>query len=220
MTKTLCPLYVWVGDQTEIDQAVNTLRKGDIAIVTGPDSGVPDASEATELRAIVDRFHANGTTVVGYVATGYGRRPLQTVQDEMVAWRILTGVDGIFFDETFAGAPLYDFRSLHGQVRSWRAHKNTDSIQGVSVWNPGRWDTRIIDLQRRLPGSIWNVWEGSAARYAEEHPPTHRFPERESHIIYDAENVPVASPPLLGYRYVTADSLPNPFDTFDEARNG
>jgi hypothetical protein len=220
MTKLLVPLYIWIGDQTEIMQAIDTMRKGDIAIVTGPDSGCPDAAESTELRAVVDKFHVNGVSVVGYVSTKYGQRPLHEIQDEMVSWRILTGVDGIFFDETFIGAHLGDFRSLNGLPRSWRRHQNTwisndlEGKKGLSVFNPGRWEQRVIDLQRRLPGSIWNVWEGDAERYAQEQPQVHRFPEREAHIIYRAGNSPVVSPPSLGYRYVTVDDLPNPFDTF------
>jgi hypothetical protein len=215
MTHLLVPLYVWIGDQTEIDQAVDSLRRGDIAIVTGPQSGPPNASESLQLREIVNRFHQNGVTVVGYVPWAYARRPLPLVLEEMSAWRILCGVDGVFIDEATADAELGELRAIHGLARSWR-HAFTATQQGISVWNTGTWTERIIELQRRLPTSIWNVWEGPAARYVQDRPRTHLYPQQEAHIVYQAAQVSVSTPPTLGYKYITADDLPNPFDTFDE----
>lgn len=219
--KTLAPLYIWSGDTVELQQAIEGLRKGDIAIVNGPDSGPPNASQSHELRAFVDKLQANDVIVIGYIPTGYARRAIQTLQDQAVSWRILTGVDGIFFDETDAGCPLSWFRALHGQVRAWRAHPlaPTKDGKGVSVFNTGIWDVRILDLMRRLPESIWNVWEGTAQEYAIQKPKVHRFPEREAHIIYGAGNASIISPPTLGYRFITTDAAPNAFDTFPEGMN-
>lgn len=216
--KILCPLYPWVGDTVELDQAVDGLRRGDIAVVNGPKSGPPDASEAIELRPIVERLQRNGVHVLGYVPTAFGNRPLNNCLDGAIAWRILVGVDGVFWDEVDPAMSFTAFKALHGSPRSWAADERHGRPRGISAFNPGKWDESMIELMRRLPESIWVTFEGPASAYEGERPVTHRYPSRECHVIYAAGNAHVISPQLLGYRYVTSDDMPNPWDSFDEVR--
>lgn len=213
----LVPLYAWEGDTTEIDQAVDALRKGDIAVITGPQSGPPDESEADHLLNLTNRLHRNHVTVVGYIHVTRGERPIATVLDEMLRWRQYVGVDGVFVDEANAQSPLAYMRNIHGMARKW-THAKTDSGVGISVWNPGTWDVRIEELQRRLPTSIWCTWEGPAADYLTQQPRTHMYPKQECHLVYEAGGARISTPPRLGFAYVTNDTRPNQWDTFDETR--
>ncbi len=101
----LIPLYIYPADihtNKNFNRVMELKRqyvKVPFWVVLNPASGPGDAEDANYKKAI-DRLIGSGCMVLGYVATGYGKKPVADVQRELKAWqRMYPRVQGIFFDE-------------------------------------------------------------------------------------------------------------------------
>lgn len=129
-------------------------------------------------------------SVLGYIHTSYGKKPLAEVKAGIARYRQWYGADGICFDEATnddAGLPC------HSQCR---AAARAGHSKAVAVINPNL--ERAADL-------------AGVAHY-----PASRF----FHLIYAApdaaavrEAVKLSKPRNTEWGYVTPDDLPNPWDT-------
>lgn len=102
-------------------------------LVANPNSGPGAAAEAQYTQAIA-AAHAAHQTIVGYVHTSYGARPIAQVEADVDSWyAFYPAIDGIFFDEASADAttiPGY-YQPIHDHVKGEAAGPRTVVI------NPG-----------------------------------------------------------------------------------
>lgn len=101
-------------------------------LVANPNSGPGAAVDASYTKAIADA-HAAGQTVVGYVHTSYGARPIADVKTDIDQWyAFYPAIDGIFSDETSTDAAKVApyFAPLYAYVKN-------KSGKRVVVINPG-----------------------------------------------------------------------------------
>lgn len=221
--KRCVPLYVWSGDAANWTRAVQALRRGDIAVVTGPASGPPSApADVAALAPWVAALHARGVVVVGYTHWSYGNRPLDIVAEDCAQWHRL-GADGVWVDETPGqdrDGLLREVRTIHGLVRSWVPHRSTGLRKGVTAWNPGTWDRSLNSIMRALPGSLWCTIECAHNDYAARAAAKRStWPEREIHLVHGCPSAGVANgveaAMRVGYGYATSDGFDgNPWDSF------
>lgn len=93
---------------SEWDTLVNDPPKtgtGGRILIVNPSSGPGKAANA-DFHAVVERVHRSGQKVYGYVPTGYGARPMHSVQQMVLDYVRWYGVDGIFVDEVSDKAAL------------------------------------------------------------------------------------------------------------------
>jgi hypothetical protein len=106
------PMYVDPSSAPALWSAAYAAAPTVALLVANPDSGPGTAVDAQYTQAIA-RAHAAGQTVVGYVHTSYGARPIAQVEADIDSWYALyPAVDGIFSDETSTDtttvAPYYE----------------------------------------------------------------------------------------------------------------
>lgn len=190
---------------------------GSVAIAnpaSGPGTiGNPDWTSA------INYCRNRGHQVIGYVHTQYGIRSMATVKAEVDTWFGLYGVTGIFVDEfatDVATQPYY--AELYDYVQRKRG------VPGrLVVGNPGtspasNW---AIKPAKRC-ADVLCVHENTAEQYLTWQPaawmsdyPASTF----AHLVHacSQEQLPAvlehAQATGAGYRYVTDDVLPNPWDS-------
>jgi hypothetical protein len=172
-------------------------------------SGAGRAPEPAFQR-VAGRARMAGVQVLGYVDTGYGRRPVAQIAAEARHYRAWYQVSGIFLDQVASRAA--DLGYYRGAVRAIR-----QADPGAVVWlNPGSYPSQgymsIADVVM--------VYEGPYARYLRTHIPgwASRYPSaRFAHTVYGTPATDMASAVRLarqrnaGYVYVTSLAGPNPY---------
>ena len=100
-------------------------------VIVNPASGPGDAADPN-YTSVIAKAGAAKVTLIGYVTTGYGKRPLRDVEADVDRWvRLYPGVRGVFFDEQPGGDEHVDYMaSLYRFVRD---RKRLDLV----VTNPG-----------------------------------------------------------------------------------
>ena len=208
--KVATPSYFYPGHLwTRME---NALPEGSIVIVN-PSSG-PGGAVDQNYAAQAKRSRAASLVVLGYVYTGYGRRPSAEVKSDIDKYYSWYGVDGIFFDE--ASTDCSQARSYYGDLYGYVSDKG-----GKVVLNPG---TQTNECYMAVSDIILN-FEGTYADYAgdsysqpewiSEYPAT-----RFWHLVHAAattadmrDAVRLSRERNAGFVYVTPDALPNPWDT-------
>ncbi len=104
-----------------------------VTAIMNPDNGEFDAADPAYVSAL-NQFVGAGGKVVGYVYTGYGKRPLATVKANIDAYFTLYGrsaISGIFLDEMSSDAAmLAGYREIYAYIKA------KDSSLRV-IGNPG-----------------------------------------------------------------------------------
>lgn len=222
--RTLWPGYVypdvWNGDACawfrfgDLAQAGSD-RSGSIAIAN-PASG-PGTAVVSDWTAAVNYVRDKGHKVVGYVHTSYGARAIADVKADVDAWYALYEPDGIFVDEMSTDATTQPY------YRDLFEHVHSQTGDGLVVGNPGT--AAATDWQLHDHTKVANllvVFEDTEAAYATWSPPAWvaSYPaSRFAHLVHTVTSgSPVAAQAHAaatnaGYRYVTDDALPNPWDT-------
>jgi hypothetical protein len=191
--------------------------------VMNPNSG-PGAAASPYYAQVLQRCHAQGHHVIGYVPTSYGARPLGAVQADVDAYyAFYPGVDGIFLDEmsTDSATRAY-YQTLYAFVHGKPGPHEV-------VGNPGAAASSAWQLTTPVADAVV-VFEGTAARYLSWSPPSWvrgQVASRISNLVYSASSqrtmgqVCSRSKSLnAGYVYVTDDALPNPWDTLPGGGTG
>lgn len=96
------PAYFHPTDHPESWRTLAALGPQLALAILNPDSGPGLAVDARYLEPIA-AVHAAGGAVVGYVDTGYGRRPASAVLRDLAAYRSWYGLRGGFLDQVSAG---------------------------------------------------------------------------------------------------------------------
>lgn len=177
-------------------------------------TGAGPAAEP-DFRTVVAAARAAGVTVLGYISTVEGQRPLSEVETEIRDYAAWYGVTGIFLDRV-SGQPaqLGYYRAIADYVRS----RNP----GAPLWlNPGDYpDQAYMSL-----GGVEMTFEGTYADYAgaagaavpawARHYPASRF----AHTVFAAPAADLAPALRLaaarnaGHVYVTDGDGGNPYQS-------
>ena len=178
-------------------------------VVINPDSG-PGVYEHDGYGELVEQLSANGTSVLGYVATSYLAKPLDSCVDEAVRYNRWYGVHGIFWDEFPRRNAYRAVRTLHAA-----ALRPAARVAGVRcVFNAGGMVPKGWMLAS--PGAMWVTFEGSAAAYSERvNDRRADMLHRQCHLVYECADLPPRFPHGLGGAYATSDRLPNPWDVYE-----
>lgn len=98
--KLLVPAYFYPSGEGSKDwnQLIEAAARVPIVAVVNPATG-PGASSNHEYAEVVRRARAAGVTVIGYVNTGYAKRPRAEVEAEIDQWaRFYPEIGGVFLD--------------------------------------------------------------------------------------------------------------------------
>lgn len=184
--------------------------------ILNPNSGPGDAVRADDAQQ-VKATQARGVLVLGYVHTSYGKRPLPEVQAEIARYRQWYGVSGIFFDEV-----TNDDAGLAYYVQC-RALARAGHPKAFVVINPG---TPVTEGYMKAADVVLTFEHdySSYLKRAPDAPWVARYPaSRFYHLVYAAPDaaamrraVALGKQRHAGWMYVTADDLPNPWDTLPE----
>jgi hypothetical protein len=191
-------------------------RIGSIGIMN-PNSG-PDVAVLSDWTGAVNHARNYGHRVVGYVHTSYAARAIATVKAEVDLYYDWYGVDGIFVDEmsNLATDSAY-YRSLYTYVQAKPVGAR------LVVGNPGAAATTDWQLVTATKSAdVLVTFEDTAANYLTWTPPAWcgAYPiDAFGHLVHACAAVDL--PAVLmhsratraGYRYVTDDVMPNPWDT-------
>jgi hypothetical protein len=91
-----------------------------IVAIVNPNSGPGSATEQRVYLPVLRSARRAGVTLIGYVFTDHGKKPLETATREVTAWKRLYGglVSGIFLDAQAAGKEsLPYYRALARHIR-------------------------------------------------------------------------------------------------------
>jgi hypothetical protein len=203
--EALIPAYLPPRELTRLAHAVRRPRM----VVVNPDSG-PGARRSHAYISAVHLLQAAGVRVLGYVPTGYGWRPLQTVIDDVDRYRSWYGVDGIFFDEAASDAALVPH--YHALARAARGDTGRLVVLNPGV-PPAPGYFELADLVVTFEGDIgaYGAAMGQTPEWLR-----HQSRDRVAHLIYGATRAQALSAladSAAGYLYATSGALPNPWRT-------
>lgn len=209
---------------------------GKVAIAVANVSNGPGHGPEPAWASVIQREHATGTKVLGYVDTGYfGTTGLRTrsgstseadwtsqIEQDVNAWYAFygPGIDGIFFDEgQHACGPTSGSNAwvdLYGRIN---AYAKTNRPGAMTAINPGK----VVPRCYENTADVLVTFEGSYDSYVNHYAPLSWNPVdplKIWHLIYDASTqadmekaVSLSQSRNAGYVYVTNDVLPNPYDT-------
>jgi Spherulation-specific family 4/Protein kinase domain len=201
------PAYFYPGSHwvTMLDGAPRVA----IAIIN-PDSG-PGMQADDQYVLTREMAQQKGVTIVGYVHSIYGRRPIEEVCREIDTYKQWYSVDGIFIDQVPTESSQIDYyRRVVGHIRARPG--------ALTILNPG---TFPDEAYAKL-GDILCVFDGSHSDHSVRQIPEWIFGYPATkfwHIVYDTPNASAMKKTLAiarrnnaGYVYITDGRLPNPFD--------
>jgi hypothetical protein len=190
----------WAASEWE-----SLVRMRPAIVVINPAHG-PGVSAHGGYRENVDRCRAFGAEVLGYVATGWLRRSIDDVADDVANYASWYGTSGTFFDEipnSSAPGRVGELRKL--DELTWTQRTVFNCGQPI----PQRW-------YRLFPRVLWGTFEGGPAQLRET-----AFvgpPHRQVHLVHSVPETAAArvsaelSRRGVGFSCVTADEMPNPWD--------
>jgi len=175
--------------------------------ISGVGAGnAPDA----HFQAVAKQAQSAGVTILGYISTVDGQRPVSQVETEVRNYKAWYGVTSIFLDRV-SGTPqgLAYYTQLVNYIHQFDA--------GSSVWlNPGEYP----DQQYMSIGNVVMVFEGTYAQYLTLRVPSwvDQYPASKfAHTIYATSASDLDSALKLatsrrgGHVYVTDGSGANPY---------
>ncbi len=166
----------------------------------------------TGYAAAVAKARSAGVKVVGYVATAYGSRSKDAIENDIDHYKAWYHVDGIFLDQVSTSAAHIPFyQGLADYIRA--------SSGSYVVLNPGA----VPDQGYLSVGDTVNIFEDTYNHYLSWQPPSwiSAYPSSKiSELVYAAPDAASMSEVLsaskahnAGFVYVTDDRGANPWDT-------
>ena len=209
-TGSIVPLYSQPSDPAwaALIAAKKAHASVPVIAVINPNSG-PGTAARSDYMAGVGQLTGAGVKVAGYVATGYGKRPVAEVKADIDRWRNLyPEAKAIFFDEMANNPGL---ESHYSGLTSYAKGKGID----YTIGNPGvdskpsyvgTVDTILIVESAGLPSADTLAgWHASHSRQAFGIIP-HSVPSLDAGFVAMAKS-------HVGYIFVQNDVMPNPWDT-------
>jgi hypothetical protein len=175
-------------------------------VILNPNSGPGTTIDPTYVNA-AQKLKQAGITVLGYVHTSYGKRPIADIEREINQWFSWYQPDGIFLDEMALN------HSYYSAITAYAKNKGAKVVVG----NPGTnidpsaaadVDSLIIFEKSSLPSlNQFSNWQNAKV------PPT-----QLGFLSYHIAQLPGKTylqqiSPLFGWIYITQDNLPNPWDS-------
>jgi Spherulation-specific family 4 len=202
------PAYFYSSSVWAQAYGSNPAPENMILDISGTGAGdAPDAHFASLVRAA----KAKGVTVLGYISTVDGQRPLSEVEQEVRNYKSWYGVTSIFLDRVSGQqAQLSYYQQMASYIHGYN--------RGSAVWmNPGIYP----DQAYMSVGDVVMVFEGTYAQYVSAQVPSWAsdYPSSKfAHTIYDTPSSSLASALKLaqsrnaGHVYITDASGDNPYD--------
>jgi hypothetical protein len=132
--RLLIPAYFYPAGEglKEWDRLLTSKVLPHSIIIVNPASG-PGKSADPNYIGVLDRARKTKATLIGYVTTSYGKRPLAEVKAEVDSWmRLYPAIRGIFFDEQASGPELLDYyEDLYDYARKERGLSTVVSNPGT-----------------------------------------------------------------------------------------
>jgi hypothetical protein len=132
--RLLVPAYFYPADAGSKDwnRLITAAAQIPIVAIVNPASGPGKDADANYVKVLQQAKKAKKLTLIGYITTSHGKRPLADVQADVDQWlRLYPVIDGIFFDEQASGADHVDYQAtLYQYVRTKKGLK-------LVVTNPG-----------------------------------------------------------------------------------
>jgi hypothetical protein len=220
--RTLWPGYVYPGVWDPATAWLAWARtaqrgfdgSGSVAVMN-PASG-PGSAAVPDWTAAVNHARNLGHRVVGYTHTSYAARPVADVQAEVDRYYAWYGVDGVLIDEMSNDAATKSY------YQGLAAYVRTKPGARLVVGNPGAAATTDWQLKAPTSADLLVVHENTAAAYLTWTAPAWvgGYPASAfAHLVHTcaAADLPTvvarSRAQRAGYRYVTSDGMPNPYDT-------
>lgn len=211
----LVPAYFYPSsnpNQSYWDEMTTALQKVNITAIMNPDNGPnKDGITNPDYARVIADFHQspNPGQVIGYVYTQYGNRPIQDVLDDIIRYKNLYDIDGIFLDEMSTDpGKLNFFNQITNYIR-----QDLNEPGWKIIGNPGTSSSadyaKLVDVlithendyaQNQSPAAIVN-------------------PNKEGRLFYNvnagefAALLNKAVTDRVSYLYITDDNGSNPWDT-------
>jgi len=120
LTGVVIPLYANPGKWW--DEAIAAKRAHPsvpILVIANIDNGPGPGTKYGSYANYISKAQSAGITVIGYVYTSYGNRERAAVESQMLQWRNLYAVTGIFLDEMSQGdRPFYTALTAYAHAHS------------------------------------------------------------------------------------------------------
>lgn len=218
--RLLYPLYSypnWYQPDSYIwDDVAAANSQVPITAIINPNNGPDSCPPNSDYQRGLSDLRNGGVTILGYIYTSYGQRPLETVKAEVDLYRECFDVDGIFFDEAANDTlSLAYYQDLYSYVKT--------TLDGdMVIINPG---SQIEQDYIKTPGgdsaivfedlsANWSLYQPddylSSGDYTAEHfaAIVHTVPDTDTM----RSHLDLAVARNIGYVYITDDVEPNPFD--------
>lgn len=187
-----------------------------IAIVN-PANGV-GASKDLNYVAAINSLKSSGVITIGYITTGYGSIPLQSVKTSIDLWKSYYGVTGIFLD---AMAYTPGSESYYQSIESYA--KGTDGMN-IVIGNPGT-ETIASYIGNGGVDNIGFYENSGTPTIAYLSSPFHTsYPKTQwSFICYGVASLNdtfiTQASQYVSYLYVASGAFPNPWGTLPSYLN-
>jgi len=179
--------------------------------IMNPASGPGTTVDPTYV-SVIQSAQASGVTIIGYVTSSYGTRPLATVKAEIGKYIQWYHVDGIFIDEASNDcAKRSYYKNLYNSIKARDAQLQVVINPGTNTQECFMAATDIV-INFENTYAVYRTWSPSGweSKY-----PASRF----WHLVYGANEAQMQRAIALskqrnaGWVYVTNDVLVNPWDT-------
>lgn len=179
--------------------------------IMNPASGPGTTVDPTYV-SVIQSAQASGVTIIGYVTSSYGTRPLATVKAEIGKYIQWYHVDGIFIDEASNDcAKRSYYKNLYNSIKARDAQLQVVINPGTNTQECFMAATDIV-INFENTYAVYRTWSPSGweSKY-----PASRF----WHLVYGANEAQMQRAITLskqrnaGWVYVTNDVLVNPWDT-------
>jgi hypothetical protein len=210
------PAYFYPGPGSPWSDLNNAAQTVPLIAIANADNG-PGAAVDPNYTSAINGLRAAGGSVIGYVYTSYGARPIADVKADIDQWLALYTIDGIFVDEmTDDAAPGH--LSYYGEIYNYV--KSKQSIY-VVVGNPG---TNTLEAYLTQPtADKLVIFEGDYLSYTAFTPASWITRHASTDFVAIVYNVPdvttmqhcldQATQQHTGEVFITNDAGANPYDT-------
>lgn len=221
----LVPAYFYPAAEGLVfwDRLIAAAARVPVVAILNPASG-PGAQIDPAYLDVVSRARSAGVTVIGYVASGYGARPIAEVSEDILRYQNFYPIDGIFVDEMGNDGSA---QSIGYYAAVYDYVKALDPKHRV-IANPGT-VTKESYLTHPTADALV-VFEHDAStyrRYVAQSWAQTTPANRLAHLVHQVSGLRAARRLLdlaaqrnAGLVYFTDDQLDNPWDTLPSFWNG
>jgi serine/threonine-protein kinase len=185
-----------------------------VVVVVNPATGPGKEADPQYLK-LIDRAKTTKTiTLIGYVTTSYGKRPLDEVESDVDRWlRLYPPIGGIFFDEQASGEDKVAYQAeLYEYVRTRKALKlvvtNPGTVCSEKYLSQPATDVAcLFEGPKPFASSLFPEWVG---KYGQAHVAALSYKVGTAEAM--SERIQAVAGKQIGYCYVTDAEGDNPWE--------